>query len=217
MSYFGFEGGEGDGFGDLDNPLIGGLFASLEPEVNHVTRGLAYLPWQFNDSTNLRTFLQILLEEIQELEEAIYELTRQKSLSDATGFQLDIIGEQIGKRREGVTDDEEYRRLLRVQIALNSSEGQAQTVIDLWKYLLNTDTVQLKEEFPAGVRLYASGAIPDLNTLQLVSKTLPVTVKVGFVADSTGTPFCFEGGVGLGFSSVESPTSGGQWVSRIDI
>lgn len=217
MTFFGFEGGEGLGFGDLDDPLVGGIFASLAPTTDHVTRGLSYLPWQFDDSVKLKEYIKILLEEIQEIEEALFEILREKSLDSAVGFQLDIIGEQIGKRREGVTDDDEYRKLLRVQIAVNSSEGTAGTVIDLWKYLLNTDTVQLQEEYPAGIRLYAPGAIPTKSILESVASTVPVTVKVGFVADSTGTPFCFNGGVGLGFSSVEAPTVGGQWVSRIDI
>ncbi len=208
--YFGFEGSGGLGFGF-------GVFAGLSPDIDHVERGLANLPSQFFDSTILRAVLEIYLEEVQELEQTIYDFKRSKSLSEATGFQLDIIGEQIGRRREGLAD-EEYRRLLRVQVALNTSQGQTKTLLDLWRYLLNTDDVSLNEEYPAGVRLYANSAIPSREVLEAVSKVTPITVKVGFVSGVTsGSPFCFLGNTGLGFSSVESPTTGGRFVSRIDI
>lgn len=216
--FFVFDGGDGLGFGSLDDPLMGGIFSTLSPATDHVAIGLASLPFQFDDSTVLRELLTIYLEEVQEYEQLLYDVLAQQSLDEAVGFQLDIIGEQIGKRREGVTNDETYRRLLKVQIAINTSKGQAKTVTDVWKYLLNTSNVQLREEFPAGIRLYAEGSIPTKEILESVARTVPITVKVGFVAGvSSGQPFCFEGNTGLGFSSVESPTTGGRFVSRIDI
>lgn len=207
--YFGFSESDGLGFGV-------GIFASLEPDINHVKNGLAELPSQFFDSTNLRTVLQIYLEEVQEIEQLLYDYQRFSSIEGAFGVMLDRIGEDVGVRREGL-DDEDYRKVIKVKIISNSSEGTADTVISLWKFLLDTDDVSLKEEFPAGIELFSPTKTPTLEMIETVSEVVPITVKVGFLAGVSGTPFCFAGNVGLGFSSTESPTSGGQFVSRINI
>lgn len=217
MEYFSFSGGEsGLGFGDLDNPLVGGIFASLAPDVDHVTRGLSRLPEQFKDSENFKHLIQIFLEEIQEIEETIYDILRFSSLDQAVGIHLDRIGEILGKRREGMSD-EEYSRYLRVQVSLNTSQGTIPTLINLWKYLLNTDNVNYKEEFPAGVQLFSPNSVPTREMIELASQVVPVTVRLSFIAGVTGTPFCFAGNTGLGFSSIEAPSVGGQFVSIISI
>ena len=106
--HFGFSESDGLGFEE-------GIFSSIEPDVNHVERGLARLPSQFYNSTILKTLLQIYLEELQEIEETLYDIKRFSSIDEAFGFQLDIIGEVLGKRREGLLD-EEYRKYLKVQV-----------------------------------------------------------------------------------------------------
>ena len=181
--------------------------------IDHVTRGLSRLPAQFNGSTVLRTVLQIYLEEIQELEEAITEFLLQKNVDNAEGVQLDGIGEILGKLREGLSDSD-YRDVLNIQKILNAGEGQYHTVLMLWQILTGSNTATVIEEFPAGVALYSPTGTPTLETITTLTEALPVTVTASFTSSIDASPaFCFFGGIGDGFGSTED-SSGGKFIGR---
>lgn len=205
---------DGLGFGDLDNPFVGGVFASLPLSVDHVTNGLALLPSQFNDSEILKTVLQIYLEEFQEIEDTLVEILSQRNLDNAIGTQLDGIGDIVGRRRDGLSDTE-YRKFLKVQQLLNSSEGQYTTILKLWRILTGSDSATISEEFPAGVSLFSDVGVPPLEYIQLLSQALPITVTLSLVSSIDADPvFCFEGGDGLGFGTTEDNSIGGKLLGR---
>lgn len=216
--YFGF-GGEGTaGFGDLDNPLVGGKFYSLGSGVDHVERGVNRLPVQFSKSENLKKLLAIFLSEIQEIEQTIYQMVKQKSLEYAMGKQLDMIGEDVGLPRNGLLNDDIYRNRIAAKIAANASEGTTNDVLKVWSLLLDSDDVLLFEEYPAGIILYTASPIDDFGILEIVKDSIPVTVKLSALIgkDPDKLPFSFLGGPGAGFGSLYDTSVGGQFVSRYE-
>ena len=181
--------------------------------VDHVTRGLSRLPHQFSESPRFRFLIQALLEELQEVEDALEEIKNQKNIDNAIGLQLDGLGEILGKRREGLTDTP-YRLALKVQQILNAGEGQYETVLDLWRILLNSTSATVTEEFPAGVTLFSDTGTPTLPMLNTLVKALPVTVTASFTSTIDAEPFfSFVGGDGIGFGSTED-SSGGKFIGR---
>jgi hypothetical protein len=181
--------------------------------VDHVTRGLARLPEQFKESPRFRFLIQALLEELQEVEDTLEEIKSQKNLDNAVGVQLDGLGEILGKRREGLTDTP-YRLALKVQQILNAGEGRYETVLDLWRILLNSPTATVDEQFPAGVTLFSDVGTPTLATLNTLMQALPVTVTAAFTSSIDTDPvFSFVGGAGIGFGSTED-SSGGKFIGR---
>ena len=67
------------------------------------------LPVQFSDSENLIKLLQIYLDQVEELNLAQQDLSLlSTNLETATGYQLDIIGNLLGAKRNG-SDDEGFR------------------------------------------------------------------------------------------------------------
>jgi hypothetical protein len=219
VPYFGFSESSGTlGFGDINNPNSGGIFATIESPVNHVTRGLSRLPEQFKRSPKFKRFLEICLEELQEIEEVIYKINQQKSLEFAVGVQLDGIGDDVGISRNGILNDDVYRNRIAAKILINSSEGTSKNVLDTWATLLKNNNVELKEEFPAGIVLFSPKAIDDPSILELVSQAVPITVKVAVLAikNEGELAFCFEGGVGAGFGDEDDPSIGGEFVGRYD-
>lgn len=182
--------------------------------VDHVTRGLSKLISQYSESENVKFLLQTFLEELQEIEDANTELLLQDNIANAEGVQLDGIGEHLGKRREGLSDAD-YRDVLNIQKVLNAGEGQFSTALQMWRTLLGSPTATMEEEFPAGVKLYSDIGAPTLQTIQLFTQTLPITVTASITsAFSPNAPFCFDGGVGAGFGTTGDSSIGGELISR---
>ncbi len=182
--------------------------------IDHVTRGLSTLPSQFFNSPIYQEVIKIALEEVQELEDCIQEILLQQNVDEAEGFQLDRLGENLGRKREGLNDTE-YRKVLKVQKILNAGEGQYETVLQLWRTLLESDTATLTEEFPAGVALFSDVGTPSTETIQVLTQALPVTVTASFTTTfDAGPAFCFDGGVGEGFGTTEDAGIGGKLIGR---
>lgn len=182
--------------------------------VDHVTRGLSKIPYQFQDSPNFKHLIQIFLEELQEVEDTLEDILEQQDLDVAVGVHLDRIGEDIALLREGMSDND-YRTALKVKQILNAGEGQFSTVLNLWRTLLGSSTATMEEEFPAGVALFSDVGAPTLDTLNTLTQALPITVTASITATfSEEDAFVFEGGVGAGFGTTGDVSIGGELISR---
>lgn len=180
--------------------------------IDHVTRGLGRVPEQFKESPIFNELLEIFLEEIQEVEQCLFDIVYQKAIDTAVGFQLDIIGEHVAVLRQGM-DDTEYRKAIKIRKIINASQGQYETVIQLWRLLLGSPTATLTESFPAGVQLYSDVGISDFTIIDTLAEALPITVVPSLITSYSANPaFCFNGGTGDGFSSVFAPSTGGEFV-----
>lgn len=182
--------------------------------IDHVTNGLNQLPSQFQDSPIFKELVKIYLEEVQEIEDCVADIQLQKNLDFAVGYQLDVIGENLGKRREGL-DDSTYRETLRIQRVINAGEGQFDTALLLWKNLTGSNTATLYEDYPAGISLYSDVGAPPLYKLNLFTNSLPITVTASITSSySADDAFCFAGGVGSGFGTTGDSSIGGELISR---
>ncbi len=87
--------------------------------------------------TNVEKFLGALLGPCQDIEDAFQQLKVGRTIDSAVGVQLEAIGKLVGRDRNGVADDEIYRRYVRAQITTNKSDGLIEdllTVADLVIY-----------------------------------------------------------------------------------
>lgn len=73
--------------------------------------------------SNTQKVLRILLSPYAALETAFQQLLTERNVNTARGVHLDAIGKIVGRPREGVTDDEVYRRYVRAQVSANKSDG----------------------------------------------------------------------------------------------
>lgn len=206
---FVFENGDGLGFNE-------GEFAGIGQPVDHISRGLSRLPYQFTDSLNLRHLIEIHLKEIQEIEYACQDVLRQKDIEYATGVQLDGIGELVGVTRSHNQSDLNFRKTIKLKIMVNSSEGTYPEVYEILKFALETNNVEIIPEYPAGFLFIADVPIPQNSVLEMVKDAIPITVKMATIAKhSTNPAFCFFGGTGAGFGSVGYPSgTGGEFRGR---
>ncbi len=110
------------------------------------------------------------------------------NLDSAIGNQLDIIGEWLGRRREGMVDVR-YRRALRVQLRLLlSANGSGPNLISVWFQWAQSLPLSYRNVPPAYVELSGVVAAEDEYLLrQFILSAAPGGVVVG-VFTATTTP-----------------------------
>ncbi len=111
---------------------------------NHVQQALDRLLQQYKGRPNIAAFITALVEQVQDLEDAIYPLDQYRQLIYAYGQQLDNLGEVIGLSRNGL-NDQEYLVLLLGTIAENNSDSTAGTLLDVIQLVFQSSQVFYKD------------------------------------------------------------------------
>jgi len=109
---------------------------------------------QFKSKPDLETLARIYLRQIQDLEDATFEVILERDLDNAVGVQLETIGKIVGQVRT-TPDDDRYRTAIRARIAINLSDATAEDVIKVAKLLLDEfgESFTLRDEPPAQFRV----------------------------------------------------------------
>jgi len=173
---------------------------SITLRTGVVAEAKARVLFQFRKQGDLPTFLEPILNQLQELETVMYGLIEGRQLATATGWALDQLGESVGEYRRGTTSDDTYRGLIYARIAINTSAGTARDVYNITR-LVGADTVQVLDVFPAAIQVNFSGDLSisgaQLRTA-LESATAPI--EIGIVDYAESEPFSFAGDpMGRGF------------------
>jgi hypothetical protein len=127
---------------------------SIEHKETHVEEIDDLLTEVFKEKPLFKAWLETYINQVQEIEDAFWELYIGRWLANATGTQLDNLGEIVGQER-GSLDDDDYRVRIRVRIRLNYSSGTDLDIIEVFALLLGADipAVRMDEYYPAGLVL----------------------------------------------------------------
>jgi hypothetical protein len=168
-----------------------------------------YLPQQYSEAEKLHQFLNLFLEQVQELEEANVELDRVSTdIELAYGYQLDIIGKLIGVERQG-SSDEEYRADIYFQISLNIGSGTPEDCIQYLSFVTKATKVRYWERYPASILMETNGNnIPSNLAITLDNVALAgVSLEAILIIN---TDYVFRGGsVGLAYNNAVPDGLGG--------
>ena len=88
---------------------------------------------------NITKLVSCLVGPAQALENAFQQLLTQRTLDNATGVNLDVIGKIVGQKRGGL-DDDTYRRYCRARIAAHRSRGVPESLIRVATLVLGVST-----------------------------------------------------------------------------
>jgi len=140
------------------------------PDLQHVTThaatGIGRLLEQYKEHDKIKRLHEIYLEEVQEVEDAVWLTRTTRYLADAVGEQLDWLGDIVGEKRQGKEDDN-YRIWIAVRIRLNRSRGTTDDVIDCIK--LATDAAFTLREFSEAAFRVTFSEMPDFpNDIALI-------------------------------------------------
>ncbi len=184
----------------------------------HVEAGLGRLIARWKGKPNLEAILRSYLEQIQELEEAIWFVIFGRMPDYAEGDQLDQLGKIVGRARNGMPDDL-FRVYIKAQIRVNRSNGTPLDLIEILQ-LIDTATFHLIEYPIASFLIYFTTA-PDSYAAQAIPQLVKagraggVNALVTYVTDSDRGALFGAGSydptlnADRGWSSSYDPTVGG--------
>lgn len=116
--------------------------------------------------------------QVQDLEDAIYQMFDNRSIFNSYGIQLDGIGDIIGLERNGRTDID-YKVAIYTQIAINTCQGNISEILQIIKLLTYSENVQIIEDI-CRVSFAIDGIV--VNQTELIStieSILPAGVRLG--------------------------------------
>jgi len=178
--------------------------ASFQP-VDPVAIGTSRLPVQFKNLPIINGVLQCVLTSVVALEQSIARTYAQRSANIATGQSLTILGKLVGRARTTTIDDD-FRRYVRAQIAVNNSQGTFENILSIALLVLGTTytgTYTLHNEGTATARLTVlASAVTDtaasiLNTLEQAAVAVGVRLVIEYSPLSPATVFTLDAGPGL--------------------
>lgn len=199
------------------------VFTELSHNELHRATALNRLLEQFKDKARLKTLVDIFAEQCQILEDVFWDLYIKRTVDDATGDQLRILGRIVGLTK-GETGDDDFRVLVRAQIRVLKSRGTFKDLLGIIRLTIGTDTSTrtLKEVFPAALQLEVL-AVPSFS-LVLLGRALRLAKAAGVQLDINYPPpagewftFDYFGGGGnpnAGFMNFAN-TDGGYFGRRV--
>lgn len=109
---------------------------------------------QFKNKPDLEALTRSYLRQLQDVEDALFEIILERNIDDAIGVQLSIIADIVGQPKT-TSDDERFRTAIRARIAINLSDGTGEDVIKVALLLLQefAETFELRDEPPAQLRV----------------------------------------------------------------
>lgn len=170
--------------------------------TNHVAAAQARFLVQYQQSPVLQGLIAAFVGRVQLIENALYAVMTQRSLSTAVGQQLDNLGKIIGLPRTAIPGgnaDAVYAVWLRVQIVVNASAGTGPNLIAIC--LADGDAGNIPQVFDSGpasciVRVGGvatsqpatlSAALQSARAagIHLVTEYLTTTAALSFTFDGT--------------------------------
>ncbi|HEV7717110.1 MAG TPA: hypothetical protein VGO53_16045 [Steroidobacteraceae bacterium] len=165
---------------------------TLEHITDHEVRGSKLLTEQFKHKATIAALLKSWLGQIQELEDATYQLQLQRVLGTATGANLDVLGELVGQARAGRSDTQ-YRVWIAGRVLVNKSRGKTVQLIAIASKLTQ-GPVRLAEYYPASFTIYSGAPIRGSDGVE-IAKLLHIAKAAGvamqFVWYDSATAFRF--------------------------
>ena len=142
--------------------------------------------------SNTQKAIRALLSPYPALEAAAMAVLTQRTVDNAVGAQLDVIGGWVGRPRSGVTDDEIYRRYVRAQIVANKSSGTIEDALAVADLVIHDGaaTLTIRNEGAAAYVLEVSTiALPDAIAAVLVRLLIKATsAGVRIILERSSSP-----------------------------
>ncbi len=193
---------------------------ALVKENDHVGKGLGRI-LEILSKPKIRGWIASYLAEVQQLEDAAFQVLTLRLLDAAAFEQLDVLGRLVGQAR-GSYSDAAYRAFIRARIRVNRSAGETDTLLAILALLFTDEavTASFREDFPAAIVFIlnaplAAIAPADVFTLLQAAKADGVRLTLEYETAEPTFAFLDYAGpavvAGLGDSS--DPSVGGTFAT----
>ncbi len=142
-----------------------------------VTQALALLLSQFKDTIRVKALIASYVQQLQELENAAWDLYRSRFIDEATFAQLDLLGALVGQPRNG-QEDLTYRKYIKLRIFINKASGLSDEVLYVLQAVMpGAADIMLTSTPPASFTLSFTTA--DLDLLDVLVDLIDSTKAAG--------------------------------------
>jgi len=175
--------------------------ADLSKKTSHVIEGLDTLIQIYKTKPKLLAWLTAFLEQIQDLENAYFELITERTIDAAVGVQLDGLGKIVGQAREGRNDDN-FRLWIKAKIRATRSSGYVNDLIAIALLVTTDNAIWIQQYYPAGIHIVIQEILDeDIDQICLLLESA-IAAGVGglIVYQGNNNPFKFDT-PGQGFDS----------------
>jgi hypothetical protein len=184
---------------------------TLSKKTTHVSEAILNLIAKFTDQPNFQAMITALVNQVQEVENALFELIDERTLDTAVGVQLDGIGSILGEDREGKSDSD-YRTALRARILLNIGSGTPEELIEMVSLLTGSKNNELTEYHPAALTIFVLGALTFTeasNVNAALQSGKPAGVLAHLIYGESPTAELFQYDLGPGYDQ-------GKWATILN-
>lgn len=182
-----------------------------------------------DELNNTQKILSALVGPSVKLEAAQQQLLTMRSVENATGETLTLLGKLVGQNREGVTDDELFRRYVRARVATNKSDGTGDEILTIADLVITETGAELvfENQGRAGYVLRIDAVEVGWDVITVLIRLLrrataagvrgivwwivaPMTESFRYAQTDGSDP-----AEGLGYESFDQ-TTGGKYASAIE-
>ncbi len=140
---------------------------------------------------------KVLAPQVQDLENAIFQILTDTILDTSVGVQLDNFGTTVDQARNGQTDDQ-YRQTLRAKTLLNNAQGTLEEIVTITDLLTGGGLeIEIVEDFPAHFDVIINDPLPvSVDGLQIAAFVLKAKLAgvKGIIQFHVAPPFQYDGG-----------------------
>lgn len=183
-------------------------------KINHVIEGKKKLLHQFKNKKIINILFDSIFNQINDIEDTLYDLYYKRNLKDSVGKQIDTNGILRDLERNGL-NDYEFRQNILNKIALDNSEGLIKSVIDSAKIILNDNNIIYKELYPAGIEIFVLNKKCNINQYKYIEKSIPLCVSLVLKFSGSLKPFGYNNKICIGFKSIYDVNKNKGYASNI--
>lgn len=149
---------------------------------DRVARAKAFLLTQFKDKPNINAFVEVVVEELQQLENALTDLQNVRTLEGSYGVYLDEIGETL-KVNRGNYNDNDYKNAIKIAIAKKTSSATAEDILFIVELITGDPEVVLTNNYPYLLELtgFLFCLAEDPSGLEELAKLFPLNTRIRFI------------------------------------
>lgn len=184
----------------------------IHPLENFVQGGIDYLPSEIMlDKPNFMAYLTLYLDRLKDIDDAGVALAEGRLLSNATGLNLDEIGQQVGIYRNGL-EDPEYRAVITILRGSASKSGTRGEVIATLKQIFGVDNFNTYkgDNYRVDINIF-DACFEIISVIPEILDMLPLPTHLRMTeSNDFGQPFGFDGEhYSIGFGSVHDTVQTG--------
>jgi hypothetical protein len=194
----------------------------------HIASGIDKFIEQYKERPRMASWATSYLDEVQEIEDALWDVLIKRAIDQAADAQLDVLGSIVGQPRRGLSDAD-YRTFIRARIAVNRSNGRPNELIHILQLIMAgvVEVVIIYQDRPEAsiyIQLASDiGTIIAAHVFELLNEARPAGVELQFSwlygdpdeAFTLATSTAYETSVDLGLGNTLDATDGGELASVI--